>query len=149
MSKKTAIIAVLAVIVSLPVVALVERQHTLRQIIITAPNGAVLTAEVVSGIGDRMRGLSNREYLSYNEAMLFVFPDAGMHGIWMKEMRFPIDIIWLDEQQMVITIESNVSPDSYPTVFNPVTPAKYVVEVNAGWAMQNEVDIKTKLNFKL
>ena len=149
MSKKTAIIAVLAVIVLLPVVALVERQQTLRQIIITAPNGAVLSAEVVSGIGDRMRGLSNREYLSYNEAMLFVFPDAGMHGIWMKDMRFPIDIIWLDEQQMVITIESNVSPDSYPTVFNPVTPAKYVVEVNAGWAMQNEVEIKTKLNFKL
>ena len=149
MSKKTAIIAVLAVIVLLPVVALVERQHTLRQIIIKAPNGAVLSAEVVSGIGDRMRGLSNREYLSYNEAMLFVFPDAGMHGIWMKDMRFPIDIIWLDEQQMVLTIESNVSPDSYPTVFNPVTPAKYVVEVNAGWAMQNEVEIKTKLNFKL
>ena len=149
MSKKTAIIAVLAVIVLLPVVALVERQHTLRQIIITAPNGAVLSAEVVSGIGDRMRGLSNREYLSYNEAMLFVFPDVGMHGIWMKDMRFPIDIIWLDEQQMVITIESNVSPDSYPKVFNPVTPAKYVVEVNAGWAMQNEVEIKTKLNFKL
>ena len=149
MSKKTAIIAVLAVIVLLPVVALVERQHTLRQIIITAPNGAVLSAEVVSGIGDRMRGLSNREYLSYNEAMLFVFPDAGMHGIWMKDMRFPIDIIWLDEQQMVITIKSNVSPDSYPTVFNPVTPAKYVVEVNAGWVMQNEVEIKTKLNFKL
>lgn len=116
---------------------------------IVAPNGVELTATLVQSVGDRAMGLSNRDSLAYNEGMLFVFSDDEKHGIWMKDMRFSIDIIWLDEKGEVVSIETNASPESYPKVFRPTSPARYVLEVNAGWAQQNNIDVKTKLNLKL
>jgi len=64
--------------------------------------------------------------------MLFVFENPGIHGIWMKDMKFPIDIIWLDKDMSVISKELNVSPDTYPQVFYPSREAYYVLEVKAG-----------------
>jgi uncharacterized membrane protein (UPF0127 family) len=66
--------------------------------------------------------------------LLFVFDEPGLHGIWMKDMRFPIDILWLDDAFQVVDVRKNVAPDSYPTVFKPTKPARYVLEVTAGFA---------------
>lgn len=90
---------------------------------------------------ERVRGLSGRDSLPDDEVLVFAFEESNGHGIWMKDMKFPIDIIWLDEDKKVVDIEMNVSPDSYPKSFESDIPAIYVVEANAG--------IATKIGLKL
>ena len=77
-------------------------------------------------------GLSGREGLEGDSGMLFVFAESNFYGIWMKDMLFSIDIIWLDENFKVVHIEENVPPSSYPEVFSSGDKAKYVFEVVAG-----------------
>lgn len=66
--------------------------------------------------------------------MLFVFEEDGYHAFWMKDMKFSIDMIWLDESMAIVHIERNVSPSSYPNTYKSPEPARYVLEVQAGTA---------------
>ncbi|MEX0933663.1 MAG: DUF192 domain-containing protein [Candidatus Paceibacterota bacterium] len=91
-----------------------------------------LVVELATTVVARECGLSYRKEIKEGHGMLFVFEKEGYHGIWMEHMRFPIDIIWLDEALRVVSIKENVSPDSFPEVFSPSAPALYVLEVNAG-----------------
>lgn len=100
---------------------------------------STLTAEVVQSPLDRMRGLSGRKVLETDTGMFFVFPQVGKHGIWMKEMNFPIDILWLDDDLRVITVAENVHPDTFPQSFYPDEPARYVLEVPAGYAERHGI----------
>ena len=81
---------------------------------------------------ERVQGLSGRAELAKDEAMLFVFEESARWGIWMKDMNFAIDIVWLDEHKQVVHIERQVEPDTYPQVFTPTTDSRYVVEFPAG-----------------
>jgi uncharacterized protein len=94
----------------------------------------VFTAEVAEERPQQAQGLSGRNCLGKDRAMLFVYDRPGDYCFWMKDMRFPIDIVWLDEKKRITTIAANVNPDTYPHVFCPETPANYVVEVAAGIA---------------
>ncbi|MBI2482501.1 MAG: DUF192 domain-containing protein [Candidatus Vogelbacteria bacterium] len=84
-------------------------------------------------------GLSGRESLAQDTGMLFIFDKPGRYGFWMKEMRFAIDIIWLDSEWRIVGIHYNINPSTYPTVFYPTEPAQYVLEVNARWTSQNNI----------
>ena len=96
---------------------------------------ARIDAEVVDTPSSRQQGLSGRESLPAGRGMLFIFDEPGSWGIWMKDMRFSIDILWAREDGTISTIARNVSPDTYPTVFSPKTPdALYVLELPAGAA---------------
>lgn len=102
--------------------------------------GVPLLVEVVLTEPARERGLSGRPSLPQGEGMLFVFEKPGSWGIWMKDMQFPLDIIWVRADGVVSTIEKDVPPSSYPTAFYPKTPdVLYVVEVQAGWAQAHGV----------
>ena len=79
----------------------------------------------------RNRGLSAIPCLAKNEGMLFVFDRPDYYSFWMKEMRFPLDIIFVNNRR-VVDIVSNLSPDTYPRSVQPRTPANCVVELNAG-----------------
>ena len=59
----------------------------------------------------------------------------------MKEMNFPIDIIWLDENLKIVAIKENAMTESYPEVFTPSTPARYVLEVPAGFVQKNKISV--------
>lgn len=95
----------------------------------------------------REQGLSGRTNLPDNEAMLFVFEKPGLYCFWMKGMRFPIDMVWLDSDKRVIMIKENVQPESYPENFCPDSAAQYVVEVNAGVAEQAKMTQGSRLQF--
>jgi uncharacterized protein len=71
--------------------------------------------------------------------MLFVFDTDDYHGIWMKDMNYSIDIIWLDSGKTVVYMAEDVSPDTYPEVFRPDVPARYVVELSAGAAHRHGI----------
>jgi len=93
----------------------------------------IVNAEIARSRDQRMQGLSGRTSLEENTGMLFIFEEDAMHGIWMKQMFIPIDIIWIDKDLLVVHTEENVSPDTYPEVFRPEIEARYVLEVPAGF----------------
>ena len=93
--------------------------------------------------GERQQGLSGREILPQDAGMLFVFEEARVLHFWMKEMHFPLDIIWIDAQCKLLEVAADVpapppGSDSgeIPRVQSP-SPAQYVLEVNAGEAERN------------
>lgn len=81
----------------------------------------------------RAHGLSDLPRLPENGGMFFAFEKNDLHGFWMRNMLFPIDIIWIGEDFKVVHIEKNVSPSSYPTIFFPKKLARSVLEVSAGF----------------
>lgn len=94
----------------------------------------------------RVQGLSGKDKLKDNEAMLFVFDESQKHGFWMKDMKFSLDIIWLDDHSRIVYIEQNISPDTYPKTFFPSTKSLYVIEANAGFVNENKLEIGNILN---
>ena len=73
--------------------------------------------------------------------MLFVFDHDDRYRFWMKDMKFPIDIIWLDRRDRIVTIHENVSPcpaDPCP-VYTPPANARYVLEVSAGFSRAHDL----------
>ena len=96
-----------------------------------------VTAEIARTKAERVRGLSGRAALAAGRGMLFIFPASGRHGIWMRDMNFAIDIIWLNEAKKIVHLKRSVSPDTYPESFRPSEPARYVLELSAGWSAEH------------
>lgn len=111
-------------------------------------NGKTFNIEIADTDAKRELGLSNRPSLPEDSALLFIFPTSDTWGIWMKGMHFPIDIIWLDANYRVVYSAENVSPESYPNVFKPSTPARYVLETNAGFISKNRIVYLEQLKLK-
>ena len=102
---------------------------------------------VVRTQADQELGLGERASLPPSQGMLFVFKEPDLYGIWMKDMQFPIDIIWLDANFRIVTIETNVSPDTYPKVFYPAQNSSYVLETNANFSVKNNWRVGQSLLF--
>ena len=87
---------------------------------------------VAKTAAQQTKGLGGRANLPTDQAMVFVFNGEGERCIWMKDMHFPLDIIWTNSQEEVVALQQNVSPKTYPEAFCPSSPAEYVLELNAG-----------------
>ena len=117
--------------------------------------GAVsVRASVAATSAERRQGLSGTPFLPPDVVKLFVFPESGHHGFWMKHMQYPIDIIWLDERSRIVHIETFVQPDSYvddtnATIFRPDRPAQYVIETVAGFVDEHDITIATPVNLPI
>ena len=103
--------------------------------------------EIADTPEERIKGLSGRESFDENTGLLFIHDEPGIYGIWMKDMNFPIDVIWLDENYYIVDIASDVQPDSFPEVFEPGVPALYILEVNAGFARRNGIETGDNLKY--
>ena len=93
----------------------------------------------------RYTGLGERNDLGEYDGMLFVFPTVGSHGIVMRDMQFSIDIVWINEGRVVdiapnVPTEPGVSEQDL-MVYLPRVPATLVLELPAGYAMQNDLKI--------
>lgn len=111
-------------------------------------------AQVAASANDRKKGLSKTESIPLTEGMLFVFDTSGQYGIWMKDMKFAIDILWISEDKKIVDIAQNVAPepdkkDSDLIVYKPRGSAKYILEVNAGLSALNGIQIGDPANFQL
>jgi uncharacterized membrane protein (UPF0127 family) len=104
-------------------------------------NGTTLRVELATTTVAREQGLSGRASLAADEGMLFVFPTDGVYRFWMKEMNFPLDIIWISFSGEVVYIEPSLAPSTYPDSYGATTPARYVLEVNAGFAVSHALHI--------
>jgi uncharacterized membrane protein (UPF0127 family) len=103
--------------------------------------GKTITLLIAATPAQQELGLGGIRSLSSTSGMFFVFEKSDDYGFWMKDMKFPLDIIWLDQNFKIIHIEYDLSPSTYPQVFYPGSPAKYVIEVNAGTAAEFSLTI--------
>ncbi len=104
-----------------------------------------ILAEVASSQTEQVSGLSGRDSLPEGTGMLFIFPEPGDLGFWMKDMLFSIDMLFADTQGKILTIAANASPDSYPQTFHPGSPAKYVLELPAGFAAAHGIAVGQRI----
>lgn len=110
-------------------------------------NNRAFLIELANTPEKQARGLSGRTNLAENHGMLFDFTENVIPNFWMKEMHFPLDIIWLDGNKTVVDWEENISPDTFPKTFSPSKPVRYVLEINAGWAEKLNLKIGDKAFF--
>jgi uncharacterized membrane protein (UPF0127 family) len=108
------------------------------------PKGA-LVVEVANTQASREQGLSGRVSMADDEGLLFIFDTPGRYGFWMKDMNFPLDIIWINGDGIVVSIERGVTKESYPKAFINQSDATYVLEVNAGLAEKFGLYMGTKV----
>src|SRR5919109_2881711 len=97
------------------------------------------------------KGLAVKNQLKENEAMLFVFEDSAKHPFWMKDMKFPIDIIWLDSDGKVVHIEQNLQPCISVFIcpnYTPNADSQYVLETVAGFAQRYNISMGTDIDFE-
>lgn len=101
--------------------------------------------EVAETEEKRTRGLSGREKLLDIEGMLFVFETPARHTFWMKDMKFDLDIIWINNKK-IVDITENVSHNNQQVIYSPKVPVNMVLEVNAGFVKKNEIKIEDHVN---
>jgi len=70
-------------------------------------------AEIADTLGERERGLSGKQSLGDDKGMLFIFEEETLPGFWMKDMKFPIDILWIDENKKIVGIEKNMQAGDF------------------------------------
>ena len=101
---------------------------------IRSPQGVDILVRIADTEKTRELGLSHFKSLPRDQGMLFVFPQIGMYGFWMKDMQFPLDIIWINDSFTIIDRVINTDPSSYPKTFTPKASARYVLEIPSGMA---------------
>ena len=141
----------LSVLLALPGAGALARPSVVP---LTLPSGKVLQTEVMVKDEDLQMGLMFRPSLPLDHGMLFVFAQPDFHGIWMKNCKFPIDILWLDDERKVVHVDENVPPctardDKLCEVYYPLRRAWYVVEINAGQARREKAVVGSSVKFTL
>lgn len=110
-----------------------EDQSTLRL------DGVLYHISIMRTDAQLQKGLSGTSSLPSGDAMLFVFPQNEQPRMWMKDMNYPIDMVWLNDDKEVVHVEKDVKPSTYDkvdpsksTTFQSDSPAHYVIEFPAG-----------------
>ena len=112
--------------------------NRVNQLIIGGKN---IVVEIADTDATRAQGLSGRPSLETSHGLMFIFDKPGIYGFWMKDMYFPIDIIWIGKDGKVAGIERSINPDTYPRVFYPPMSIRSVLEVN----VNSGIDIGDKV----
>ena len=99
----------------------------------------ILKLKIADTEESRINGLSNTTSLCSECSMLFVFPKVGAYSFWMKDMNYDIDIIYIDENMKVIDVYDHVLKSEYPKTYVSNSPAKYVLEINAGKSQELQI----------
>jgi uncharacterized membrane protein (UPF0127 family) len=99
-------------------------------------NGIRLTPVVMDSPHELSRGLTREDYIEDSSGALFIFEKEGYHRFWTKDMKFPVDILWINEDWQVVEITRDAQPSfgrECPSYF-PKRPARYALEINSGLA---------------
>jgi uncharacterized membrane protein (UPF0127 family) len=115
-------------------------------------NNQTLIADIAATNEQRTKGLAVKDSLAENQAMLFVFENEAEHTFWMKDMKFPIDIIWMDANKTVIHVEHNLQPCSTMilcTTYKASGNSLYVLETVSGFAQKHGITKGTHIDFGL
>ena len=117
-------------------------------------NGFELRVYLAVTNDQQIKGLSVKDHLKENEGMLFVYQQPSRQGFWMKDMKFPIDIIWLDNNGTVVYIKNSLQPCIMTFAFlcptyTPDKDSLYVLETGSGFSKKHGIKIGTHADFQL
>ena len=118
--------------------------------IVTTYTGKEISVEVADTVEKRSLGLGKRSGLENGWGMLFVFEKRKQHGFWMKDMEFPLDIIWLDNHRIAYILR-NVQPAKsgvIPPVMTPPVAGNFVLEIDAGRADELKLQVGQRLRYQ-
>jgi uncharacterized membrane protein (UPF0127 family) len=118
--------------------------------VMVAPNGTHYNVEIADDDAERMLGLSFQPSMAAAEGKLFVFPGPALHSFWMKDMRFPLDILWIQDGVVVDLAEEVPAPGlgQFPATVVPQAPAHLVLELQAGEAKRQGITRGTTLDIQ-
>jgi uncharacterized membrane protein (UPF0127 family) len=110
---------------------------------------ALLQLEIADNWWERQRGLMYRSHLPEGSGMLLVFEDEGPRRVWMKNTRIPLDILFLSGNGTILHLVSDAVPCSQVPceIYASPMPARYVLEVNAGFIQQYAVKVGDRVLF--
>ena len=154
MNKKYIIgVVVVIVIIALAIILLGSQAGLFGKKANLEIGSTKLKLDVADSQSKRETGLSGRNSLSDTTGMLFVFDSPSIPVFWMKGMKFPIDIIFLNKKK-IITIFKNVpapksTTDIPSTFYQPKSPADSVIELKAGAADKFNLREQDSLNYTL
>ena len=118
-------------------------------------NGIDIEVEIASTSEQRKMGLSKREGLYAYSGMLFKFEQNDViPSFWMKDMKFAIDILWINDGK-IIKVDEKVppptdgTPDEKLKIFNPGKPVDYVLELNSGFCERNSIKVGDAIEINL
>ncbi len=132
-------------------IMLIAEANQKRFVRVFFPNGCSLIAELAITEEERQLGLMFREKINPDQGMLFVFEKEDILSFWMKNMNFPLDILWLNQEKRIVHMESHVPPcqdPDCPSYFSPF-PAMYVLELKKGSVETNQLKLYDKIEFIL
>jgi uncharacterized membrane protein (UPF0127 family) len=109
-------------------------------------HGVCMPLERATTESQRVKGLSGRDNLPANSGLLFVYERPNNQCFWMKDMKFSIDMVFVDSNKRIIKIYDAVEPSTYPKTFC-ADNAQYVLEFNAGFAQSKGLSIGQALQF--
>lgn len=109
-------------------------------------NGYRFDVLVVDTATAREKGLSGRSRIKKNQGMLFKYSEAGEYCIWMKDMKFNIDVVWIDKSNKVVAIKENLAPESFPEVFCPNSDSVYILEIPAGAISEHNITVGNQVS---
>ena len=118
--------------------------------IVTTSTGKKISVEVADTVEKRSLRLGKRSGLENGWGMLFVFEKRKQHGFWMKDMEFPLDIIWLDNHRIAYILR-NVQPAKsgvIPLVMTPPVAGNFVLEIDAGRADELKLQVGQRLKYQ-
>ena len=118
--------------------------------IVTTSTGEEIPVEIADTLNKRSLGLGKRTSLKKGWGMLFVFEKRKPHRFWMKDMQFPLDIIWLDNHRIVHIIHNAkpVNSSDEPEVMTSQVPVNFVLEIAAGRAAKLRLKTGQRMKFK-
>lgn len=111
-------------------------------------NPKTIDVEVARSAYEHSKGLMDRTSMPHNQGMLFIFDDMSPRSFWMRNTRISLDIIFVDDQYKVVSIQKNAVPMSEESLLSE-RPAKYVVEVNAGFSDLYNIRPGDSLSFRI
>jgi uncharacterized protein len=114
---------------------------------------ASFTVELAVTPQQQAQGLSGRPSLAPGTGMLFILGSEGLYSFWMKDMRFPLDMVWISAEYAVVDITEDVPPPApgqttseLPT-YMPAEPAQFVLQINAGEAESADIRVGDMVEF--
>ncbi len=114
---------------------------------VALPDGTLVKCEVPLTSEGMEQGLMYREGLCGNCGMLFMFKNSGNLEFWMKNMKFPIDIVFLDKDWKVVRIARDAPPcpEEPCAVYSSQSMAKYVLELDANETIAHGIVVGSKI----
>jgi len=146
---RNVLIATLLILLGMGCVSQLSIEEEVAGASVEFPNEVVVHVDLADDYWERIQGLSGRSSLEVDEGLLFLFPETEVQRFWMKDMQFPIDIIWIEQDRVVGFVES-AQPENPPTtIYTSPTAVDKVLEVSAGFVTKNDVKIGDILDIQL